>query len=430
MFGLFFVRDSPEYLWLGLLLIAMGSVFFEFAEVSYNGIMVRITQPDNVGKVSGFGWGMGYAGGLVLLVILLVLVIQPEVGLFDAGDEGGNQIPRRRRPLRGLVRDLQLCRCCSPRRVPRPPAPHRGIRSRRSSPTMPRSSAASCGCGRRSTRRCASSSPRLSSVTAWPRSSPSPGFSRQAAGLLRLGDRRLPGVAANVAAGAGAMIAEVFDDKLGPKPVIIAGLIIILIGGLPILFSDTAAVFWVCALVLSFCVGPVQASSRSFLARITPPERAGRELRPLRHDWSGRELPGPGHVDGLDLDLRLPAGRGTPGHSHRAVHRPAPHHPSQARCPTEGDASAGRELRRRGAEIGLPSQKGPTVGKFSSIQERTSMRTYQPLTHRVRCQPRPMGLASGAGQQLVDLVIAPVDPSTTPISSTVFSPSRDSKVDS
>ncbi|WP_241211307.1 MFS transporter [Brevibacterium aurantiacum] len=52
-------------------------------------------------------------------------------------------------------------------------------------------------------------------------------------------------------------------------------LIIILIGGLPILFSDTAAVFWVCALVLSFCVGPVQASSRSFLARITPPERAG-----------------------------------------------------------------------------------------------------------------------------------------------------------
>ncbi|MGO2985941.1 MAG: MFS transporter, partial [Brevibacterium aurantiacum] len=89
MFGLFFVRDSPEYLWLGLLLIAMGSVFFEFAEVSYNGIMVRITQADNVGKVSGFGWGMGYAGGLVLLVILLVLVIQPEVGLFGAGDEGG-----------------------------------------------------------------------------------------------------------------------------------------------------------------------------------------------------------------------------------------------------------------------------------------------------------------------------------------------------
>ncbi|MDN6530016.1 MAG: MFS transporter, partial [Brevibacterium sp.] len=82
MSGLFFVRDSPEYLWLGLLLIAIGSVFFEFAEVSYNGIMVRITQPDNVGKVSGFGWGMGYAGGLVLLVILLVLVIQPEVGLF------------------------------------------------------------------------------------------------------------------------------------------------------------------------------------------------------------------------------------------------------------------------------------------------------------------------------------------------------------
>ncbi|MGO1908071.1 MAG: MFS transporter, partial [Brevibacterium linens] len=83
------------------------------------------------------------------------------------------------------------------------------------------------------------------------------------------------GVAANVSAGAGAMIAGYFDDRLGPKPVIIAGLVIILVGGVPILFSADPTVFWVCALVLSFCVGPVQASSRSFLARITPPESAG-----------------------------------------------------------------------------------------------------------------------------------------------------------
>ncbi len=71
------------------------------------------------------------------------------------------------------------------------------------------------------------------------------------------------------------MIAGFFDDRFGPKPVIIAGLIVIILGGIPILFSAEAAVFWVCALVLSFCVGPVQSSSRSFLARITPPERAG-----------------------------------------------------------------------------------------------------------------------------------------------------------
>src|SRR5699024_7647782 len=85
--GGFFVRDSPDHLWLGLLLLATGSVFFEFAEVSYNGIMVRITDDGNVGRVSGFGWGMGYVGGLVLLVLLLVLVIQPEIGILGASDE-------------------------------------------------------------------------------------------------------------------------------------------------------------------------------------------------------------------------------------------------------------------------------------------------------------------------------------------------------
>lgn len=251
----------------------MGSVFFEFAEVSYNGIMVRITQPDNVGKVSGFGWGMGYAGGLVLLVILLVLVIQPEVGLFDAGDEGGMRSrvvaalsavwfaifalpvlltapsakassPAQGHPVKAFIADYAAL----VRRLVRMwKEEHQTLRFFIASAVFRDGLAAIFA---------------FAGVLA----AGSYGFSASEIIIL--------GVAANVAA-AQAMIAGVFDDKLGPKPVIIAGLIIILIGGLPILFSDTAAVFWVCALVLSFCVGPVQASSRSFLARITPPERAG-----------------------------------------------------------------------------------------------------------------------------------------------------------
>lgn len=274
MFGLFFVRDSPEYLWLGLLLIAMGSVFFEFAEVSYNGLMVRITRPDNVGKVSGFGWGMGYAGGLVLLVLLLVLVISPEVGLFGAGDEGGMRFrvvavlsavwfaifalpvlftapsakaatPSDGHPIRAFVSDYAAL----VRRLVRMwKEEHQTLRFFIASAVFRDGLAAIFA---------------FAGVLA----AGSYGFSASQIIVL--------GVAANVAAGTGAMIAGYFDDRLGPKPVIIAGLIIILLGGMPILFSGNPMVFWVCALVLSFCVGPVQASSRSFLARITPPERAG-----------------------------------------------------------------------------------------------------------------------------------------------------------
>ncbi|MEJ7770580.1 MAG: MFS transporter, partial [Geodermatophilaceae bacterium] len=60
--GLFFVRDEYSYLWLGLVLLALGSIFFEFASVSYNAMLRQVSTPDNIGRVSGFGWAMGYFG--------------------------------------------------------------------------------------------------------------------------------------------------------------------------------------------------------------------------------------------------------------------------------------------------------------------------------------------------------------------------------
>ena len=76
MAALFAVRnDAPVYFWLGAIIMAVASVLFEFAEVNYYAQLNQISTPDNVGRVSGFGWGMGYVGGIVLLVILLLLVV-------------------------------------------------------------------------------------------------------------------------------------------------------------------------------------------------------------------------------------------------------------------------------------------------------------------------------------------------------------------
>ena len=48
-------------------LIALANVFFEFAGVNYNAMLAQISTPTNIGKVSGFGWAMGYLGGIVAL---------------------------------------------------------------------------------------------------------------------------------------------------------------------------------------------------------------------------------------------------------------------------------------------------------------------------------------------------------------------------
>ena len=83
----FFVFPRPEFLLLGVTLIALGNVFFEFAGVNYNAMLAQISTPRNIGKVSGFGWGMGYLGGIVALLIVLQLFVQPSFDWFGASTE-------------------------------------------------------------------------------------------------------------------------------------------------------------------------------------------------------------------------------------------------------------------------------------------------------------------------------------------------------
>src|SRR5918995_5972828 len=92
MLALFVVRDEPAYLWTALVLLAAGSVFSEFAQVSYNAMLPQVSKPETVGRVSGFGWSMGYFGGIILLLICYVGFIAPEVGWFGVTSEGGLNI--------------------------------------------------------------------------------------------------------------------------------------------------------------------------------------------------------------------------------------------------------------------------------------------------------------------------------------------------
>ena len=66
MLAMYFVRnDADWYFWLGLVLLAVGSVTFEFAEVNYYAQLSQISTEKTVGRVSGFGWAMGYVGGII-----------------------------------------------------------------------------------------------------------------------------------------------------------------------------------------------------------------------------------------------------------------------------------------------------------------------------------------------------------------------------
>jgi UMF1 family MFS transporter len=85
------------------------------------------------------------------------------------------------------------------------------------------------------------------------------------------------GIAANVIAGIATVSSGGLDDRLGPKPVIVASLIGMSVCTI-LLFVTRAGgsiVFWIFGLILCAFVGPAQSASRTFLSRIIPPGREG-----------------------------------------------------------------------------------------------------------------------------------------------------------
>jgi UMF1 family MFS transporter len=89
------------------------------------------------------------------------------------------------------------------------------------------------------------------------------------------GDVLLFGVAANIVSAAGALTGGRIEDRIGPKPVIVASLVGMIVAGVILLFVSGPLAFWILGLFLTLFVGPAQSSSRTFLARLAPAGREG-----------------------------------------------------------------------------------------------------------------------------------------------------------
>jgi UMF1 family MFS transporter len=282
LLGTVFVRDEPGYLWLGLACIAVGTVFYELAGVFYNSLLPSVSTPATVGRVSAFGWSMGYFGGIALLVIILVLFIlggtDRASGLLHVTHAGGLYVR-----LAMLVAtawavgfSIPVFLKVSEPAVLAPAAPE------------PAGRAAFL----------ASYGDLLRNVRAIWRDSPNTIWFLVASAIFRDGltgvfvfggvlghvvfglttTRVLIfGIAANVVAGVTTVASGRLDDRAGPKPVIVVSLIAMSACGL-LLFATRAQgalAFWAFGLILCAFVGPAQSASRTFLCRVIPPGREG-----------------------------------------------------------------------------------------------------------------------------------------------------------
>jgi UMF1 family MFS transporter len=254
-------------------LYGAGSVIQEAALINYYAMLKSVSSEKNIGRISGYAWALGYAGGIVLLVISLAGFILASTPWFGIGKEEAVNV--RSVFLFSAVWTL-IFTIPLMLRVPeiakKPSARKETILQ----------SYASIWAQLKSLRAQAPETLKFLISSAIYRDGLAGVFTFGAVlGTLAFGftfeQVIVFGIAANIVSGLGALIGGRLDDIFGSRTIIIASLIGLIISGSAVFFfyEFGAITYWIGGLALCLFVGPAQASSRTFVSRFTPVGREG-----------------------------------------------------------------------------------------------------------------------------------------------------------
>jgi UMF1 family MFS transporter len=70
---LFFVEQGDVLT--GMLFFILAEIGYRGAQVFYNALLPEIAEPEEMGRVSGMGWAIGSAGGILCLLVILPLIM-------------------------------------------------------------------------------------------------------------------------------------------------------------------------------------------------------------------------------------------------------------------------------------------------------------------------------------------------------------------
>ncbi len=251
-----------------LLWFAVANFAFEMGNVFYNAFLPDIAPREYIGRISGYGWGLGYIGGLIAMAIAMVGFVSPETPWFGLTSEDGANI---------RATNLLVAVWFAVFSVPI----FLWVREKK-----PRAFQ-TCGV-------LASTYRQLGQTFR---------DARQYKEIIKLLIARLVyndglitifafggiyavgtfgftfteimvfGIVLNVAAGIGAFAMGFLDDMLGGKRTIQISLVFLILATLMAIFTQDKTVFWISGILVGFFAGPNQSASRSLMGRFVPPEK-------------------------------------------------------------------------------------------------------------------------------------------------------------
>ena len=266
--GLWFVEPDPAFLVLGLVLAGLANLGFEFGTVFYNAMLPDLAPPRLYGRLSGWAWGLGYAGGLACLALTLVLLIQPETPPFGLDKVAAEHV-RAIGPLVALwylafAWPLFLFTPDRPAvRIGAGEALRAGLaqlwgtlKGLRQHGTILRFLLARLFY-----------TDGLNTLFAFG------GIYAAGSFGMNLEEILIFGILLNVTAGLGAVAFAWIDDRVGAKPTIMISLVALVILSSVILLVEGKLWFYVIGSAIGIFIGPAQSASRSLMAHLAPADQ-------------------------------------------------------------------------------------------------------------------------------------------------------------
>jgi len=266
--ALWFVRPVADDVVFALVAMAVATLGFELGTAFYNAMLPDLVARNHLGRVSGWGWGLGYAGGLCCLGLSYLVFVRPDPAPFGL-DRAMAEHVRIVMPLAALWFALFAL----PLFLWAPDRPPSG----RGLGAIVRGGIAELIATLRQMRRYGNIVRFLLAKMIYIDGLNTlfivGGSFAAGAFQMSVGEVLVFGILLNATAGAGAIAFAWIDDWLGAKPTILVSLAALTLLGGAVLIVESKLWFYVLAAALGIFVGPVQAASRSFMARLAPPEQ-------------------------------------------------------------------------------------------------------------------------------------------------------------
>ncbi|MFO1036614.1 MAG: MFS transporter [Geminicoccaceae bacterium] len=268
MAALWEIQPHAEHVLYALILVVVADVASEVAQTFYNAMLPELSPPEQVGRWSGTGWGLGYIAGIVALLILLFGFVQRDPPLFGLDTATAEHI-RIAGPICAvwlLVFSLPLFFVVPDKKsagLPPVAAAKQGLRALAKTFRDVRSHA---NLFKFLLARMIYQDG-LNTLFAFGGVYAAGTFGMDTAEVIMFG------ITLNLTAGLGAFAFSAIDDRIGSKKTILIALVGLLVCGTIALLATDKTVFWIVGGLLGIFVGPAGSASRTMMARLAPPEQ-------------------------------------------------------------------------------------------------------------------------------------------------------------